>query len=446
MRRTVILASIFLIFIIARRAIGFTVDTTQRLTKSTFEVVSKRFGTPLIKDDYGHINTLIVGVAGHNYRGWTLTDTLMLASFDPKLWTVTFLSIPRDLYVSFGRGATERINAIYPAMYLDSGEDHEVAIKALMDKVSEITGVPISYYAMVDFDGFVSFIDQLGGIEVNVREPIYDDQYPWPNNSYVVLNINAGPQTFDGATALKYARSRKSTSDFSRSLRRQVIIQATIDKIKSSISLTNVAEVKSIYQKAMDIFITNISVDNILRLVQFIEKKPDFFSYVYESDCSIQNYKYTTPACVLYYGDRESFGGASVVIPQGASATKLDYYEKTQDVAHRLIYRQDVLREHTPIVIQNGIDKQRAKSQGYSVNGVADDTAIQLKLRWFDVEDVINAQTPQEQTILYTDDESAYPETIDALAAFISYDSVVQTGTYGSGVTVILGNDRLKRL
>jgi len=63
-------------------------------------------------------------------------------------------------------------------MYLDSGEDHEVAIKALMDKVSEITGVPISYYAMVDFDGFVSFIDQLGGIEVNVREPIYDDQYP----------------------------------------------------------------------------------------------------------------------------------------------------------------------------------------------------------------------------------------------------------------------------
>ncbi|MDP2669600.1 MAG: hypothetical protein Q8O99_00920 [bacterium] len=69
MRRTVILASIFLIFIIARRAIGFTVDTTQRLTKSTFEVVSKRFGTPLIKDDYGHINTLIVGVAGHNYRG-----------------------------------------------------------------------------------------------------------------------------------------------------------------------------------------------------------------------------------------------------------------------------------------------------------------------------------------------------------------------------------------
>lgn len=135
-----------------------------------------------------------------------------------------------------------------------------------------------------------------------------------------------------------------------------------------------------------------------------------------------------------------------MIIPQGASASKLDYYEKTQDVAHRLVYRQDVLREHTPIFIQNGIDKKRAKSQGYTINGAADDVAINLKLRGFEVQEVTNAEAIQEQTILYTDDTSTYPETIDALAAFIPYDAVVQTGTYGSGVTVILGNSRLKRL
>lgn len=74
---------------------------------------------------------------------------------------MTFLSIPRDLYVKFGRGATSRINSVYPSMYADSGGDHEVAITSLMDKVTEITGIPISYYAMVDFDGFTSFIDEL---------------------------------------------------------------------------------------------------------------------------------------------------------------------------------------------------------------------------------------------------------------------------------------------
>lgn len=140
-----------------------------------------------------------------------------------------------------------------------------------------------------------------------MKDPIYDNQYPGPNNSYTVFNIAEGPQTFDGQTALKYARSRKSTSDFSRSLRQQVIIQAIIDKLKASLSLNNIAEIKNIYAQVKEIFITNISVDNAIWLIQFAENKPDFFSYVYESNCSIQNYQQTTPACVLYYGDRDAF-------------------------------------------------------------------------------------------------------------------------------------------
>ncbi len=85
----------------------------------------------------------------------------MLASFDPDKGTVTFLSIPRDLYVAFGRGASSRINSLYRSMYLEGEEDHELGISSLLDKVTEITGVPVQYYAMVDFDGFVEFIDEM---------------------------------------------------------------------------------------------------------------------------------------------------------------------------------------------------------------------------------------------------------------------------------------------
>ena len=57
----------------------------------------------MVKDEFGHINVLIVGYAGGTYHGSFLTDTLMLASFDPEKGTVSFVSIPRDLYVKFGR-------------------------------------------------------------------------------------------------------------------------------------------------------------------------------------------------------------------------------------------------------------------------------------------------------------------------------------------------------
>ena len=196
-----------------------------------------------------------------------------------------------------------------------------------------------------------------------MKEPLYDDQYPGANDSYTVFQVSAGMQHFDGATALKFARSRKSTSDFSRSFRQQQIIAAVVDKLKQSVGITNIAEMKKIYAKGMEIFQTNISLENMLWMAQYGKEKPKFFSYVYEADCSTKSTNLAIPGCVLVFGDRASFGGQSVMIPIGASRGNLSYYKKTQDVAHRLVYRQDVLSEEAPIIIQNGIDKESAKKQ-----------------------------------------------------------------------------------
>jgi len=397
-------------------------------------------------DDYGHINVLIAWYAGNNFRGGKLTDTLMLASFDPKLWTVTFLSIPRDLYVRFGRGATSRINSLYPSMYIETKQNHDLAVKALMEKVTEITGIPVQYYAMVDFDGFVSFVDTVWGVDVEVKEPLYDDQYPGANDSYTVFQVSAGMQHFDGATALKFARSRKSTSDFSRSFRQQQIIAAVVDKLKQSVGITNIAEMKKIYAKGMEIFQTNISLENMLWMAQYGKEKPKFFSYVYEADCSTKSTNLAIPGCVLVFGDRASFGWQSVMIPIGASRGNLSYYKKTQDVAHRLVYRQDVLSEEAPIIIQNGIDKESAKKQWYKTSGVADELGVDLVLRGFQVDEIKNSETPQEKTVLYTSDQVLYKETIEALAAFADYTEIVETEQYGVWITLILWNDRLKRM
>lgn len=331
-------------------------------------------------------------------------------------------------------------------MYLEGKEDHELGISSLLDKITEITWVPVHYYAMVDFDGFVEFIDEMGGIDVEVKEPLYDDQYPGENDSYTVFQVSAWSQHFDGATALKFARSRKSTSDFSRSFRQQQIIAALVEEIKSSISLTNLGAVKALYTKGMSIFKTNIGVENMLWLSQYGDKKPQFFSFVFESDCSTTTFSITKPGCVLQYGNRAAFGGQSVIIPDGATSSNLSYYVKTQDIAHRLVYRQDILQEAAPIVIQNGIDKQLAKSQGYKTTGVADEIAIELALRWFQMQDIENAENPLEKTTLFVDQPALYKETIDALAAFAPYTDIIETPQYGSGITIILGNDWLKRM
>lgn len=78
---------------------------------------------------------------------------------------------------------------------------------------------------MIDFAGFKDIINILGGISIDVPESILDREYPDNNWGYMTFQVQKGLQNFDGDTALKYARSRHSTSDFDRSNRQQLIIK-----------------------------------------------------------------------------------------------------------------------------------------------------------------------------------------------------------------------------
>ena len=100
-----------------------------------------------------------------------------------------------------------------------------MGIKLLAEKVSEITGQSIDEYMVIDFSGFKSIVDALGGIEIDVPKDLVDREYPDNNWGYEVFSVRRGLQTFNGERALKYARSRHSTSDFDRSERQQLIIK-----------------------------------------------------------------------------------------------------------------------------------------------------------------------------------------------------------------------------
>jgi anionic cell wall polymer biosynthesis LytR-Cps2A-Psr (LCP) family protein len=69
------------------------------LSSNTIDIVSDTFGTPMLKDAYGNINILLVWIGGENHDGGMLADAIIIASWNPKLKSVSMISIPRDLYI-----------------------------------------------------------------------------------------------------------------------------------------------------------------------------------------------------------------------------------------------------------------------------------------------------------------------------------------------------------
>lgn len=132
----------------------------------------------------------------------------------------------------------------------------------------------IPYYATIDFAGFKQVIDTLGGIDVNVPSALHDLKYPDDNlRGYDPLHIEAGWQHMSGALALKYARSRHApghSSDFDRSLRQQLILDAVKTKIMSSETLS-LERIKGLYEDLTKMIMTNISLDEMIWTAQYAE-------------------------------------------------------------------------------------------------------------------------------------------------------------------------------
>lgn len=96
----------------------------------------------------------------------------------------------------------------------------------------------------MNFTGFERLIDAIGGITVDVEEPIDDDEYPDGNYGYTEVHIPAGIQHMDGKTALQYARSRHGSSDYDRSRRQQKLLMAVRDKALSmDIAVNRIPEI-----------------------------------------------------------------------------------------------------------------------------------------------------------------------------------------------------------
>lgn len=170
-----------------------------------------------------------------DYATPTRTDAIMLVRVDFQKHTVSLFSIPRDVYVALpnlgAAGITEgRINTAY--VY---GEVYGVPGGGATELKETITlnfGIRVDRYLLVNFGAFVSTVDALGGIDVDVPKAIYDPTFPADEGSgYITLDIPAGVNHFDGAQALRYARTRHQDDDYHRVQRQQQVLLAVYDKL-----------------------------------------------------------------------------------------------------------------------------------------------------------------------------------------------------------------------
>ena len=216
-------------------------------------------------DGNERVNILLMGL---DYRDWeydegpSRTDTLMLITVDPGSRTAAMLSLPRDLWVNIPGYDYGKINTAYflGEAYQEPGGGPGLA----MLTVEELLDIDIHFYAQIDFSAFERFINEIGGIEVNVPEVIEVDPIG-PGNTVI---LQPGQQILEGPVALAYARSRNTIgNDFDRAARQQQVIMAVRDRILSlDILKTLIQKSPILYRELASGVHTNMTLQQVISL------------------------------------------------------------------------------------------------------------------------------------------------------------------------------------
>lgn len=325
------------------------------LTLFNSSVVTFVFGPgATLQKDEGRINVLFLGMAGGKHDGATLTDTIILASYNPKNRQVDLISIPRDLWVEKHQ---DKVNTLY-----QTGLAQNNGLEFARNGIGQVLGIKIPYAVRVDFSGFTKAVDLAGGINVKVERSFDDYLYPIEGKEndlcgyietelevdedkskqkilkrpegqiatdsaklefpcrYEHISFKQGFVSMDGKTALQFSRSRNGTNnegtDFARSKRQQLILQTFKDKVLSLEILSDprrMIELIKTFGNNVETDIPQAKYPEFIILFKNIDKVND---YVLDS-------KGDNPLLII--PPPENYG-AWVLIPQDNDYSKIHQY------------------------------------------------------------------------------------------------------------------------
>jgi len=349
------------------------------------------------------LNVLLLGVDSRGDSSSTLnTDTMIVLSLDPVNKTAAMLSIPRDVYIDRPGVLTDKINAAYAL----GGYDLTRKV------VEDLLGIRLNAYALVDFEAFTKIVDAVGGVVVDVKRPVRDEAYPTADYGIERIDITAGPQLMDGQTALRFARSRHDTNDYSRAQRQQLVLSALRTRISQGDFLRGLPALIDHVGSAVQ---TNFDPANILPLAQFgtgIDGNAIRSEVLYP--CG-GNY----PHCELQSSGGD---GGFYLIPDRA---------KIRDLAAAVFYDPQVKAEGAAVEVRSAGAR----------NGLAQSIAERLTERAFTVATVTDGATGRSAVLVRNSSKRYTANALAQQLGGLPVDTLPASETTGADIVVRVGTD-----
>ncbi len=336
------------------------------------------------------INILLMGTDRRPGESYSRTDTMILVTIDPNTNSAGMLSIPRDMWVSIPGYSEDRINKAHflGQQYKYPGGGPALAMKTVQYNL----GVPVHFYAKIDFTGFEEIIDTIGGIDIYVPETIDDPKFPDSNYGYDPFYIEEGYHHLDGHDAMRYARTRATAgSDFSRAKRQQQVLLAMRDK---ALQIGIIPKIPELWATFSDTVETDLQLVDILELAQLADDidPEQIQSQVLDFNYTIQYVVPETGAQVLLPLREkikvvvdEMFAESEPIIPEGPTQAEIDVEATALAQARAQEIEQEVQRQEEIKAFLTQEDARLVIQNGTSTDNLASQTALYLKNQGFNI-------------------------------------------------------------
>lgn len=345
------------------------------------------------------LNVLVLGIDTRDGDRTTQnTDTMIVVSLDPVNQTAAMLSIPRDVYINRPGTYQGKINGAFAF----GGPDLTRRV------VNDLLGIRIHSYALVNFGAFNRIVNGVGGVIVDVKRPVRDEYYPTANYGVERVNISAGPQLMFGDEALKYARSRHDSNDYSRAKRQQDVLGALRVKLSEPQAFRTLPSLMDGVGTTIE---TDFDPSNVLPLAGTatgIDSANIVSDVLYPCGGDY-------PHCELTF---DNVGGF-YLIPDVA---------KVRALAAALFYDPKVRQEGARIEVQNS----------GALSGVAQQVADRLEARAFGVSSVTDGASARSAIVLRNPGKRY---TAEQLRTQLGLPMETADGSGGPDIVVRIGND-----
>jgi LCP family protein required for cell wall assembly len=345
--------------------------------------------TTLKGQNTGRINILLAGDSSDDlgHSGANLTDSILIASIDTQNHSVFLLSIPRDLWVYVpGLNSYQKINAANDVTNFSKPGYPSGGMGQLQEIIQTDLGIPIDYYALMDYGAFKDSVNAVGGVTIDVQSSdprgLNDCSIDYSNHQKLVDHLSNGEHTLNGEQALDLARARGdcipgsygfADSDFQRTKDQRQLFIAVAEKAKSLGIISNPDKISNLFNAFGNNVETDLSLPDVLALVQITKgtNPANAKSYSFSSTLTDGSHPILT--------DYRSPSGEDAIIPTagiGNFSALTQYYEQ-------LTSNNPVVKEGANVVILNGSNviglasKQQAilEGKGLSVASIADATS-----------------------------------------------------------------------